>query len=52
MSQTSDDFLLQLAFERGVLTLLQETPEAPPALEKAIENLDSLIHSIAIPQSA
>ena len=52
MFRSSDEVLLKLAFERGVLTLLSEDTDAPPALEKTIENLDRLIHSLAILQWA
>lgn len=43
MPQHSDEILLKLAFERGVLTLLQESPDALPGLHRAISDLDGLI---------
>ena len=52
MFEDADDILRKLAFERGVLTLLKDTPAAGPALEKTIENLDFLIETLALPQAA
>ena len=39
----SDEILRTLAFQRGVLTLLRDAGPLAPNVERAIEDIDSLI---------
>ena len=43
LSDNEHNILQKLAFQRGILTLLKETKLSCPMLEKAIENIDSII---------
>ena len=43
MLEVTDEILQKLAFQRGVLTLLKEGERPNPMIEKALEQLDSLI---------
>ena len=44
----ADEVLQKLAFQRGVLTLLKEAVCSAPGIEKAIEDIDSLIEDLAV----
>ncbi len=46
MSDQTEDILQRLAFQRGVLTLLKEKDLYRPIVEKAIEELDSLMEKV------
>lgn len=47
----ADELLLKLAFQRGVLTLLKEAGNPGPNIDRAIEDIDSLIEGFLVPQS-
>ena len=46
MSQ-SDEILQTLAFQRGILTLLREVGTMTPNVERAIEDIDSLMDRLS-----
>lgn len=44
--EITNDILMKLAFQRGMLTLLKENELLKPTIEKALADLDSVIEKL------